>query len=122
MYKPRPVPSFVVVKYGSNIKSITSLQIAPASSLIFICALSNFASTCIVIFLPFYIIVTILILTKMGSPILFRELRPGLNSEIFGIYKFRTMTNEKDENGKLLADEKRLLGVGKFIRSTSSDF
>ncbi len=75
----------------------------------------------IVVFLPFYIIVTILILTKMGSPILFRQQRPGLNSNIFGIYKFRTMTNEKDKNGELLADEKRLLGLGKTIRSLSLD-
>jgi lipopolysaccharide/colanic/teichoic acid biosynthesis glycosyltransferase len=57
----------------------------------------------------------------MGSPIFFRQLRPGLNSNIFGIYKFRTMTNEKDENGELLADEKRLLGLGKTIRSLSLD-
>jgi len=77
--------------------------------------------TLIIVFSPFYIIVTILILTKMGSPILFRQLRPGLNSEIFGIYKFRTMTNEKDENGELLSDEKRLLGLGQTIRSLSLD-
>ena len=71
----------------------------------------------IIVFLPFYIIVTILILTKMGSPVLFRQQRPGLNSDIFGIYKYRTMTNEKDENGNLLPDEQRLLGLGKTIRS-----
>ena len=57
----------------------------------------------------------------MGSPILFRQQRPGLNGKIFGIYKFRTMINEKDENGELLADEKRLLGLGKTIRSLSLD-
>jgi len=81
----------------------------------------SLAIVLIVLFSPFYIIVTILILTKMGSPILFRQQRPGLNAEIFGIYKFRTMINEKDENGNLLPDEKRLLGIGKFIRSTSLD-
>ena len=75
----------------------------------------------IIVFLPFYIIVTILILTKMGSPVLFRQQRPGLNSDIFGIYKYRTMTNEKDENGNLLPDEQRLLGLGKTIRSLSLD-
>ena len=75
----------------------------------------------IVIFLPFYIIVSILILIKMGKPILFRQQRPGLSSKIFGIYKFRTMTNEEDEKGELLPDDKRLVGVGKFIRSTSLD-
>jgi lipopolysaccharide/colanic/teichoic acid biosynthesis glycosyltransferase len=75
----------------------------------------------IVVFLPFYIIVSILILAKMGRPILFRQKRPGLYEQIFGIYKFRTMTNEKDENGELLPDEKRLLGLGKTIRSLSLD-
>ena len=75
----------------------------------------------IILFSPIYLIVSILILVKMGSPILFKQQRPGLNEKIFGIYKFRTMTNEKDKNGELLSDEKRLLGVGKFIRSTSLD-
>ncbi len=75
----------------------------------------------IIIFSPFYVVVAILILTKIGRPILFRQQRPGLNSVIFGIYKFRTMTNEKDIDGNLLSDEKRLLGIGKFIRSTSLD-
>lgn len=75
----------------------------------------------ILLFSPLYIIVSILILFKMGSPILFRQKRPGLNEKIFGIYKFRTMTNEKDANGELFPDEQRLVGVGKFIRSTSLD-
>lgn len=57
----------------------------------------------------------------MGSPILFRQKRPGYNEKIFGIYKFRTMSNEVDSNGELLSDEKRLRGLGKFIRSTSLD-
>ena len=75
----------------------------------------------IILFLPVYIIVTLLILVKMGKPILFRQQRPGLHEKIFGIYKFRTMTNEKDENGELLPDDQRLVGIGKFIRSTSLD-
>ena len=75
----------------------------------------------IMVFLPFYILVSILILIKMGRPILFRQKRPGLNEQIFAIYKFRTMTNEKDKNGELLPDDQRLLGIGKFIRSTSLD-
>ncbi len=75
----------------------------------------------IILFSPIYIIVSILILVKMGRPILFRQQRPGLHGDIFGIYKFRTMTNEKDENGELLPDEQRLVGIGKFIRSTSLD-
>ena len=57
----------------------------------------------------------------MGNPIFFRQQRPGLNEKIFGIYKFRTMTNEKNKNGDLLPDEQRLLGLGKFIRSLSLD-
>lgn len=75
----------------------------------------------ILLFSPIYILVSVLILIKMGRPILFRQKRPGFNEEIFGIYKFRTMTNEVDKNGDLLPDEKRLLGIGKFIRSTSLD-
>lgn len=75
----------------------------------------------IIIFLPFYIIVSFLILLKMGNPILFRQKRPGKDGKIFGIYKFRTMTNEKDKDGNLLPDEQRLVGIGKFIRSTSLD-
>ena len=75
----------------------------------------------IILFSPIYIIVSILILIKMGSPILFRQKRPGLHEQIFGIYKFRTMTNEKDENGELLPDDQRLVGIGKFIRSASLD-
>ncbi|KIM12221.1 MAG: hypothetical protein KU38_04830 [Sulfurovum sp. FS08-3] len=75
----------------------------------------------IILFSPIYIIVSLLIFVKMGSPILFRQKRPGYKEKIFGIYKFRTMSNEKDENGELLPDEKRLIGIGKFIRSTSLD-
>ncbi|MDF1875189.1 sugar transferase [Sulfurimonas sp. SAG-AH-194-I05] len=75
----------------------------------------------VVLFSPFYVIVSFLILIKMGSPILFRQKRPGLNEKIFGIYKFRTMTNEKDSKGELLPDAQRIAGVGKFIRSTSLD-
>lgn len=76
----------------------------------------------LIIFLsPICLVVSLLIYLKMGIPILFRQLRPGYQGKIFGIYKFRTMTNEKDENGKLLPDEKRLIGIGKFIRSTSLD-
>jgi lipopolysaccharide/colanic/teichoic acid biosynthesis glycosyltransferase len=79
------------------------------------------ASLLIILFSPIYIIVSLLILRKMGSPILFRQKRPGYKEKIFGIYKFRTMTNEKDKNGNLLPDEQRIVGVGKFIRSTSLD-
>ena len=82
---------------------------------------SLFDKTLALFFSPIYIIVSLLILWKMGSPILFRQKRPGYKEKIFGIYKFRTMTNEKDANGNLLPDDKRLVGIGKFIRSTSLD-
>ena len=57
----------------------------------------------------------------MGKPILFRQKRPGLDEKIFGIYKFRTMTNDTDKDGNLLPDDQRLLGLGKTIRSLSLD-
>ncbi len=75
----------------------------------------------IMIFSLLYVGVSVLIFLKMGSPILFRQQRPGKDGKIFGIYKFRTMTNEMDDKGELLADELRLVGVGKFIRSASLD-
>lgn len=75
----------------------------------------------IILFSPIYIVVSLLIFFKMGIPILFRQKRPGYKEKIFGIYKFRTMTNEKDKDGNLLPDEQRLVGIGKFIRSTSLD-
>lgn len=75
----------------------------------------------IILFSPIYILVSLLILWKMGSPILFRQKRPGKDEKIFGIYKFRTMTNDTDADGNLLPDEQRLVGIGKFIRSTSLD-
>jgi len=57
----------------------------------------------------------------MGRPILFRQVRPGLNEKLFTIYKFRTMSNKRDERGELLPDKDRLEGFGKFIRATSLD-
>lgn len=57
----------------------------------------------------------------MGRPIYFTQSRPGYKEKIFNIYKFRTMTNEKNEKGDLLPDTQRLVGIGKFIRSTSLD-
>lgn len=70
---------------------------------------------------PVLIIASILVRLKLGSPVLFRQQRPGKNGEIFCIYKFRTMTDEKDENGNLLPDEIRLTKFGQFLRSTSID-
>jgi len=59
--------------------------------------------------------------TKLGSPVFFTQERPGLNGKIFKIYKFRTMSNERDEKGELLPDEARLKGLGKTIRQLSLD-
>lgn len=70
---------------------------------------------------PVLLIVSILVRTKLGSPIIFKQQRPGKNEKIFTLYKFRTMTDEKDENGKLLPDSQRLTKIGKFLRSTSLD-
>jgi undecaprenyl phosphate N,N'-diacetylbacillosamine 1-phosphate transferase len=75
----------------------------------------------IILFLPIYIIVSSLIWWKMGKPIFFKQKRPGYKEKIFGIFKFRTMTNDTDKDGNLLSDEQRLVGIGKLIRSTSLD-
>jgi len=71
--------------------------------------------------LPMIILAAVLIRLKLGSPIFFQQSRPGLNGKIFNMYKFRTMTNECDENGVLLSDKVRLTDFGKFLRSTSLD-
>ena len=68
-----------------------------------------------------YIVIAILVKMKLGSPVLFKQDRPGLNEKIFKMYKFRTMTDEKDKNGILLSDAERLTKFGKFLRSTSLD-
>ena len=75
----------------------------------------------IIVFSPVMLCISILIYLWDGKPILFIQERPGYKEKIFKIYKFRTMTNEKDENGNLLPDEKRLKGIGKIIRSLSLD-
>ena len=68
-----------------------------------------------------YIVIAILVRIKLGSPVLFKQDRPGLNEKIFKMYKFRTMTDEKDKGGNLLPDAERLTKFGKFLRSTSLD-
>ena len=79
------------------------------------------ALTLIILFSPIMLIVAILIYLWDGRPVIFTQERPGLNEKIFKIYKFRTMTNERDEFGNLLPDEKRLNGTGKIIRTLSLD-
>ena len=75
----------------------------------------------LIVLAPFLIPIAILIYLKLGSPIFFRQQRPGKNEKIFTILKFRTMTSEKDDKGNLLSDEIRLTPFGKFLRSTSID-
>lgn len=75
----------------------------------------------IIILSPIMLIVAILVRVKLGSPIIFKQERPGLNEEIFTMYKFRTMTDERDENGELLPDDIRLTKFGRLLRSTSLD-
>lgn len=84
--------------------------------------LDIFVSLCAIICLsPVYLITAILVRKNLGSPVLFRQQRPGLHGAIFGMYKFRSMTDERDENGELLPDEIRLTAFGKKLRATSLD-
>ena len=75
----------------------------------------------IIIFSPLLIIVAVLVRIKLGSPAIFKQERPGLNEKIFTMYKFRTMTDERDADGNLLPDEVRLTKFGKALRATSLD-
>ena len=75
----------------------------------------------IIILSPVMLIIYILVRIKLGKPAIFKQQRPGKNEKIFTLYKFRTMTDEKDEDGNLLPDEKRLTKFGKMLRSTSLD-
>lgn len=70
---------------------------------------------------PVLLVVALLVRTKLGSPVLFKQPRPGLNEKIFTMYKFRTMTDERDENGNFLPDEVRLTKFGAMLRNTSLD-
>lgn len=75
----------------------------------------------IIVLSPVLLIVSFLVRVKLGSPILFKQQRPGLNGKIFKMYKFRTMTDEKDEDGEFLDDEIRLTKFGRMLRATSLD-
>lgn len=84
--------------------------------------LDAFLSTgALIVFSPILLVTAILVRFKLGSPVLFTQDRPGKNEKIFKLYKFRTMTDERDENGELLPDEKRLTDFGKKLRETSLD-
>lgn len=82
----------------------------------FCCALAA-----LIVLSPVLLVTAILVRVKLGSPVIFTQERPGLNEKIFKLYKFRTMTDERDENGELLPDEIRLTKFGKKLRSTSLD-
>lgn len=82
----------------------------------FLCALAA-----AIVLSPVMLITAVLVRIKLGSPVIFKQERPGLNGKIFRLYKFRTMTDQKDEKGNLLPDEVRLTNFGKKLRSTSLD-
>lgn len=79
------------------------------------------ALAAIIVFGWLYILVAILVRVKLGSPVIFKQPRPGKDEKIFNLYKFRTMTDEVDENGEPLPDEVRLTRFGRLLRSTSLD-
>ena len=75
----------------------------------------------VIVFCWLYAIVAILVRIRLGSPVLFTQDRPGRNEKVFKLYKFRTMTDERDEEGNLMPDEVRLTSFGKLLRATSLD-
>lgn len=75
----------------------------------------------IVVLSPLFAVLAVLVRTKLGSPVIFKQQRPGKDGKIFSLYKFRTMTDERDENGELLADEYRLTKFGSLLRELSLD-
>lgn len=75
----------------------------------------------LIVLSPLMIIIYILVIIKLGKPGIFKQQRPGKDEKLFTLYKFRTMTDEKDENGNLLPDSERLTRFGKILRSTSLD-
>ena len=77
--------------------------------------------TILVVLSPLLLVLCILVRSKLGSPIFFQQERPGLHEKIFTMYKFRTMTDRRDENGELLPDPERLTGFGSRLRRTSLD-
>lgn len=79
------------------------------------------ALAAMIVFCWLYALVAILVRVKLGSPVIFSQERPGKDGKIFKLYKFRTMTDERDENGNLLPDNMRLTCFGRLLRSTSLD-
>lgn len=79
------------------------------------------SAVALVVLSPVFLIVAILVRCKLGSPVIFHQERPGYHEKIFRLYKFRSMTDEKDEQGNLLPDGVRLTKFGKMLRATSLD-
>src|SRR5690606_10232469 len=79
------------------------------------------SSLLLILLSPVLLVLSILVRITLGSPVLFRQVRPGLHGRPFTMYKFRTMTDERDIQGRLLPDEQRLTKLGRFLRSTSLD-
>ena len=75
----------------------------------------------LIVLSPLFVIITLLVRRRMGPPAIFTQQRAGLNGRPFTLYKFRSMTNARDENGELLPDEERLTPFGQFLRRTSID-
>ena len=75
----------------------------------------------LILLLPIITVLAVLVRTRLGTPVLFRQLRPGYKGQLFTIYKFRTMINAYDDQGEFLPDEERLTPFGRFLRSTSLD-
>lgn len=96
-------PKTFYTKYGKRVFDFTLALIA------------------IIVLSPLMFVTYILIRCKLGSPVIFHQKRPGYNEKIFELIKFRSMTNERDENGELLGDDIRLTSFGKKLRSTSLD-
>ena len=76
---------------------------------------------CIILSSPILLVTALLVRIKLGSPVIFKQERPGYHNEVFTLYKFRSMTDAKDENGNLLPDKERLPRFGQLLRSTSLD-
>ncbi|MCL0033826.1 sugar transferase [Thermodesulfovibrionales bacterium] len=79
------------------------------------------AISSVIILSPLLVFIGLLVRMKIGSPVLFEQVRPGLHGKPFTVYKFRTMTDKRDEEGNLLPDKERLTSFGQFLRRTSID-
>jgi len=110
---------------GSKMQNENLLEIKPKNGIYnkFIKRFLDFIFSFILLIAlsPIMLIITIIVRIKLGSPVVFKQQRPGLHEKIFTLYKFRTMNDKRDENGELLPDKERLSKFGKFLRSTSLD-